>query len=76
MNTDFKDFDNRVISTKRISHFTLTYRDIPVEGNIIEEYWENDMWGESVFDVEIDHNEELSEEDIEVIEDYIRDNME
>lgn len=73
---DFKDFDNCVVSTKRISHFTLTYKGIPVEGNIIEEYWENDLWGESTFDIEIDHNEELSEDDIEVIEDYIRDNME
>ena len=73
---DFKDFDNCVVSTKRISHFTLTYKGIPVEGNIIEEYWENDMWGESTFDIEVDHNKELSEDDIEVIVDYIRDNME
>ena len=73
----FEDFSSRTTSTRRIIAFNLMYKGIEVEGTVTEHY--NDLWSDwdQNWDQEfsIEPNDDLTDDDIDNIEDYVLENI-
>jgi hypothetical protein len=68
-----EDFDHRTVNTKRIIKFDLLYKGIEVEGTYTE--YMNDFGGSWDREVVIEENENLTDEDMDYIEDYVKDKL-
>jgi len=69
----FEDLSTRTVSHKRTIAFNLIYKGIEVEGKFIECH--DSLWDEWHQDVVIDNTDDLTDEDIEQITDYILKNV-
>ena len=67
-----EDFSTRIVNSRRVTRFDLMYKGIEIEGTCIE--YLSDFYTD--YDIEIVlETEDLTDEDISYIEDYIRDNI-
>ena len=69
----FEDFSSRTTSTRRIVAFNLMYKGIEVEGTVTEHY--NDLWSDWDQEFTIEPNDDLTDDDIDNIEDYLLENI-
>jgi hypothetical protein len=69
----FEDFSSRPIGSRRTVAFNLMYKGIEIEGKFTEYF--NDLYDEWDRTVEIEDSEGLTDEDIELIEEYVLDKI-
>jgi len=69
--TDITGFEQDTVSSTTIINFNLTYKGIEVEGTYTERM-NHSAW---IQEVVIEDNDQLSDEDQEAIEDYIKNNV-
>jgi hypothetical protein len=67
-----EDFSSRILTSRRITKFDLLYKGIEVEGTCVESF--SDMYSDYDCEVIIE-SDDLSDDDIAYIEDYVRDTL-
>lgn len=67
-----EDFSSRIITSRCISRFNLLYKGIEVEGSCTERF--SDLYSDYDCEVIVE-NDDLTDDDIAYIEDYVRDNL-
>ncbi len=66
-------FSSRIIHVTKRMAFSLVYKGIDVEGTAVEYF--SDLYSNYDMNIEIENNEDLSDDDLAFLQDYIEENI-